>query len=267
MELILASSNLLASLGGRLGYVFSIHFFGGVEGKEEDLCADSSHISFTSCEHRWHAMVGKRPAPYSWHFRPEMPKKEPQKCLRAPPPGTPKSLQEVSGTVWKVFRESPTSVGGVFSDCFRGPGFETFVVAFLAQGPTLLRSAKRRVHRNKTKCEKTEFGQSFLRRMSDQKPQSSLQPCPPLTGVSQALWAWNPERVSKEPPGASSPGVQKVSETVSKQSPESQNRLFRDSGGRRLKCIQCSVGAWKCLRSQHWIQFLDPWMQDFFVQC
>ena len=61
-----------------------------------------------------------------------------------------------------------------------------------------------------------------------------LQPRPPLTGVSRALRARNPERVSKESPkslpGPSGPGVQKVSETVSKQSPESQNRLFRDSG-------------------------------------
>ena len=39
----------------------------------------------------------------------------------------------------------------------------------------------------------------------------------------------------------------------------------------RLKCIQCSVGAWKYLRSlsqdpqpQYWIKFLDPWMQDFY---
>ena len=55
----------------------------------------------------------------------------------------------------------------------------------------------------------------------------ALQPRPPLTGVSRAVRARNPERVSKESPGA---GIQKVSETVSKQSPESQNRLFRDSG-------------------------------------
>ena len=54
------------------------------------------------------------------------------------------------------------------------------------------------------------------------------KPWPPLTGVSRALWARNPERVSKESPGPSGPGVQKVSETVSKQPPESQNRLFGD---------------------------------------
>ena len=41
----------------------------------------------------------------------------------------------------------------------------------------------------------------------------ALQPRLPLAGVSRALRARNPERVSKE-----SPGVQKVSETVSKQS-------------------------------------------------
>ena len=56
-----------------------------------------------------------------------------------------------------------------------------------------------------------------------------LQPRPPLTGVSWALRARNPERVSKESPGAFGPGVPEVSETVSKQSPESQDRLFRDS--------------------------------------
>ena len=44
-----------------------------------------------------------------------------------------------------------------------------------------------------------------------------------LTRASRALRAGNPERVSKESPG---PGVQKVSETVSKQSPESRNRLL-----------------------------------------
>ena len=32
-----------------------------------------------------------------------------------------------------------------------------------------------------------------------------LQPRPPLTGVSRALWAQNPERVSKESPGAFQP--------------------------------------------------------------
>ena len=44
-------------------------------------------------------------------------------------PGTPKSLQKVSGTVWEVSGESPESDGRVFSDCsrdflktFRGSG-------------------------------------------------------------------------------------------------------------------------------------------------
>ena len=41
------------------------------------------------------------------------------------------------------------------------------------------------------------------------------------------------ERVYKESPGPSGPGVQKVSETVSKQSPESRNRLFRTLFGPR----------------------------------
>ena len=39
-----------------------------------------------------------------------------------------------------------------------------------------------------------------------------------------------PKESPKSLPGPSGPRVQKVSETVSKQSPESQNRLFRDSG-------------------------------------
>ena len=46
---------------------------------------------------------------------------------------------------------------------------------------------------------------------------------------------------------------------------------WRGAARRRLKCIQCSVGVWKCLRSlppdpqpQYWIKSLDPWMQDFY---
>ena len=39
-----------------------------------------------------------------------------------------------------------------------------------------------------------------------------------------------PKESPKSSPGPSGPGVQNVSETVSKQSPESQNRLFRESG-------------------------------------
>ena len=45
----------------------------------------------------------------------------------------------------------------------------------------------------------------------------------------------------------------------------------RTTPSRRLTYIQCSVGAWKSLRSpsprpqpQHWIKFLGPWMQDFY---
>ena len=59
---------------------------------------------------------------------------------------------------------------------------------------------------------------------------------PPMMARKQAV-ARNPERVSKESPGAFGLGVQKVSETVSKQSPESKQsilrlrRLFRDCFG------------------------------------
>ena len=55
-----------------------------------------------------------------------------------------------------------------------------------------------------------------------------LQPRPPLTRVSQA---GIPKESPKSLPGPSGAGVQKVPETVSKQSPESRNsdcfRLFR----------------------------------------
>ena len=57
-----------------------------------------------------------------------MPKKS-RTCLPGIRPGTPKSLQKVSGAVWEVSGESPESVKRVFSDCsqdfletFRGSG-------------------------------------------------------------------------------------------------------------------------------------------------
>ena len=54
-----------------------------------------------------------------------------------------------------------------------------------------------------------------------------LQPPLALTGVSRALPARSPKKSLRESPG---PSGQKVFEAVSRQSPESRKRLFRDSG-------------------------------------
>ena len=81
------------------------------------------------------------------------------------------------------------------------------------------------------------------------KKEGHLQPRPPLTGVSWAWRARNPEKVSRN-----------SLETVSKQSPESQNRLFpADSGD----CFQTVSGTFSTPgpegRETLWRLFRDSW--------